>query len=389
MKKIAIFLLAIIFLLPLGAKEVFYQSIINASYLSDFAFGAVPLSLWGEIGVTGMELIPNMKTKIHLVTKAGITERVLRQDPVSGTVLDNQSHRYSVAFSDEELVFRQELMKNPTTGALAMSGFFGIRMRWEQAFATIKDIRDERYGGIFAPDYGLFPVGGDIFLKGTPELSGDKYFLAASFHFGFAYDDVFDSWFGHNEYGVSADLELAPSWFFNDMWFIDEVFTEAGKIDIKGYWNVKFADAKTSSGRHRFSLELLNSINSSIVYGSSVPRYLLERSFMGSYVVTRNFFTTIRSELVYDGPELFLEGTYPQIYIYNENAINSGHILNAVDTKSNSFEFYGGVGVGGKIYIMKIFNFFAELKYVYTENKFSSRSLDYSMGMFVNILAAL
>lgn len=387
MRKIVLLLLIAFLIVPLSAEEVFYQYIINASYLPDFAFGAVPLSLWGDFGVSGVELIPGMGTRLYMSTKAGILERTLRQDPMTGALLDHGSYSYSVAFSDENFVLEQELIKNPKDGSTLLRGTASARMRWEQAFATLRDIRNENYGGIFEPEMGIFPSGGDVFLKGTPELSGDKYFMAASFLLGLDYFNSWNSLYGHNSYGISLDMDLAPSWFFNDLWFIDEVYTDAYEIGLGGFWNINFVNAKTESGRQRFSLQLSNSLNSKIVFGSSVPRFMLDRSFMGTFVVTRNFYTSFRSQILFKGPQFLVEGTYPQVYAYFENAINSGNILNAEETHSGSFEFYGGVGVGGNIYFMKFFNFFAELKYVYTDNIFSNRGPNFSMGMYVNLFA--
>ena len=81
----------------------------------------------------------------------------------------------------------------------------------------------------------------------------------------------------------------------------------------------------------------------------------------------------------------YIEGTYPQVYAYLQNSINSGGILNSVYTDGGAFEFFGGVGVGANLYVMKYFNFFAEIKYIYTDNDIVARGLDYSMGMYFNL----
>lgn len=377
MRKILVLIIAAILLMPLHAEERFYQAIVNASYLSDFAFGAFPLSLWGDFGVTGVEVIPGMHSQIYSTMKAGLTERSVMQDPVSGNLLENGGGGYSVVFSDGTIVLKQELMKKP-----ALSAEIAGRMRWEQAFATLRDIRDEKYGGIFETD--LFPAGGNTFLKGTPELSGDKYFMAASIQLGLDYSGYWKDWYGDNAYGVSMDFELAPSWFLNDLWFIDEVFTDAGTINIGAYWNIGFADAKTASGRTRFSLYMSNSISAGFLFGESIPRFMLDRSFMGKFVIPRNFHFRYKSYLEFKGPEFFIEGTYPRIYIYAENAINTGKTLNTVNS-TGGVEFYGGIGCGANLYVMKYFDFFAELKYVYAGRVPSDKGLSFSMGAYVNL----
>lgn len=385
-KKLFLIIISIfIVAMPLFSEEVFHQSIINASYLSDFAFGTFPVSLWGDFGVTGVEILPDMQTRIYATMKAGLLERTLRQNPVSGDILENTNYRYSVVFSDGEIVFDQELAKNPQTKSKMLSAYVSARMRWEQAFATISDIRDERYGGIFDPSVGLFPTGGDVFLKGTPELSGDKYFMAASVNLGLSYYGGWDSFYGKNSYTISTSINFAPPWLFNDLWFIDKVYTDAAKLNLNGVWNINFADAKTAGGRKRYSLNLSTKLSSDFLFGSSIPRYMLDRSFMGHYVVTRNFYASASTRLDFKGPEILIEGTYPMLYAYAENAINWGSILNAVDTKDSSFEFYGGIGCGADFYFLKYFNFFAEMKYIYTENEYLDRGLDFSMGVYVNL----
>lgn len=386
LKKFLLIMMAILSsFFPLFAEEVFHQSIINASYLSDFAFGAFPLSLWGDFGVTGVEILPNMQTRIYATMKAGLMERTLRQDPMTGSILDSTGYGYSVVFSDGEIFFEQELLKNPRTGEKMLSLKTSGRMRWEQAFATLKDIRQEAYGGIFAPEVGLFPEGGDVFLKGAPELSGDKYFMAASLYFGLDYQGSWLSSYGSNSYGISFGVDLAPHWFLNDLWFIDEVYTDAVKVSLNGAWNIRFLDARTKSGRARYSIQMQNTLLSEVLFGSSIPRYMLDRSFMGNYIVSRNFHTALQSKIIFNGPEILIEGTYPQVYAYLQNSINSGGILNSVDTDGGAFEFFGGVGVGANLYVMKYFNFFAEIKYIYTDNDIVARGLDYSMGVYFNL----
>ena len=100
MRRIVIALLLIVSL-PLHA-EVFYSSIINASYLSDFAMSAFPVSFWGEFGVDDLGLVEDLNTRALVRVEAGMDQRTLRQWPSDGSVISDpdDQRRYSVVFSE-------------------------------------------------------------------------------------------------------------------------------------------------------------------------------------------------------------------------------------------------------------------------------------------------
>ena len=178
MRRIVIALLLIVSL-PLHA-EVFYSSIINASYLSDFAMSAFPVSFWGEFGVDDLGLVEDLNTRALVRVEAGMDQRTLRQWPSDGSVISDpdEQRRYSVVFSEGLVGFQQGLMDNPEEGKEDFLTFsFLIGVRWEQAFASLRDIQNGDYGGIF-DDTGYFRPGSTI--VGVPELNGNKYSLSNS-----------------------------------------------------------------------------------------------------------------------------------------------------------------------------------------------------------------
>lgn len=385
MKKTCIFLLILLSIANLGAAERYYQNIFNASYHSDFAFGAFPLSLWADFGIAGLELLPGNNTKFYTRVMAGLTERTLRQNPLTGYPLENGGHGYSVVYSDGSIVFDQQIMRNPLTGGTMFSVKLSARMRWEQAFATFREIRDENYAGIFKPELGLFPAGGNVFLPGTPELSGDKYFVSNSINVGIVFDNSVGNNFFSDGYGFSLDVIMAPFWLINDLWFIDEVYTDAYRIDLNGYYNVTFLhETYGEDDKNQYSLYMHNRVDTSYVTGESIPRYLGDRLFMGSYVVPREYYVSYHSELVFCGPEFITKATYPKVYISLDNAISVGPMVNCPSIDKN-LNFYGGFSVGAEISIFGYFKANFNYIYIYTDNPGSPSGGGFNMGVTLNL----
>ena len=102
-------------LLPLFAKgEVFFSNIVNASYLTDFAMGAFPVSFWGEFGIDHIDLFQDLNSKVVVRVEAGMAQRTLRQDPSTGTLITDHNpgadENYSVVFSYGTVGFEQGIV---------------------------------------------------------------------------------------------------------------------------------------------------------------------------------------------------------------------------------------------------------------------------------------
>lgn len=370
MKRIFLIIVALAMLSPIFATETFYQTIINASYLGDFAYNAFPLSLWADFGISGLEVAPDLTTRIYARVMAGLTERRLNQYPETGDIIDidrfPKSLSYAVAFSDGSLVFEQGVMKDPDYPSRDMLSIsLSLRMRWEQAFATFKDIRNGDYGGIF-DNTDLFPASSDTFLVGTPELSGNKYFLSNSFSFEVSFNRLISDYMTRDGYKVDASMVFAPLWLGNNLNFISsQIETDSYRFRVSGEYDYTILNKKSQSGKNLYSLYVTASASGTFIFGKSIPRYLQDNSFMGKSIVPRLFYGDVYAKLQFNGPELLSLGTYPALYLFLQNGLNAGSLINS-SKASRDAEFFGGFGFGVQLTLIGYLRAFLEYSCVYT-----------------------
>ena len=91
MRRIAVFVATLVLSVSLHAEEVFFSNIINASFLSDFAMSAFPVSFWGEFGIDHLDFMPDLNTKAVVRVEAGMAQRTLRQYPETGALITDHN----------------------------------------------------------------------------------------------------------------------------------------------------------------------------------------------------------------------------------------------------------------------------------------------------------
>lgn len=388
-RRLLLILVVLLVSVSLFAEESFYQTIINASYLSDFAYNAFPVSLWADFGISGVSLMENLTTKVYARVEAGITERTLKQYPSTGDIIDVDafsSLSYSVAFSDGSFVFEQGIMNDPKDKENEMLSLaIVLRMRWEQAFATFADIRNGNYAGIFDPSIGLFD-GLDRVLVGAPELSGNKYFLSNSFSFELKFDRLKSDYMAPNGYKANASIVFAPFWLGNSLSAISsKIETDAYRFRISGEYDYTFLNKKSQSGKNLYSLYAVATASTTFLFGNSIPRYLQDKSFMGKTIVPRLFYGDIYGKIQFNGPELLGLGTYPSLYIFIQNGINAGSLINnkvsCLDT-----EFFGGFGAGLQMTFIGYLRAFLEYNYIYTDMYGEDIGGSWGVGCYLTVL---
>lgn len=386
MKKIfCILILVFCILFPSFAEESFYQTIINASYLGDFAYGTFPLSLWADFGVSGIQFIPGVSTKVYARVEAGLTERGLKQYPSTGDIIpvDQTGGSYSVAFSDGSIVLEQGVLADEERpGHDQVSISVSLRMRWEQAFATFDDIRNENGNGIFGND-ALFPVV-DGFYLGTPELSGNRYFLSNSFGVSATYDKYYSDYLAPNGFKMTTNMVFAPFWLANDLELFDGAKTDAYRIRLSGQYDYTFFDKKSRSGKNLYSMYVTANTSMTFLFGSAIPRYMQDKSFIGKSIVPRLFYWDLYGKLQFNGPEFLTLGTYPAVYVFMQQGLNAGKVINS--NSSVSAEFYGGVGVGAQLTLIGYLRAFVEYAYIYTPIMGEEVGHKFNMGCYFTMI---
>lgn len=382
MRKLILVILLSFFLLPLNA-EVFYSSIINASYLSDFALNAFPVSFWGEFGIDKLDLVENLNTKALVRVEAGMAQRTLRQWPETGSVITDpdDQRRYSVVFSEGLVGFEQGLVTNPDeTKKDFLTLSFLIGVRWEQAFGSLHDIQNGDFGGVF-DDPIYFPENTEV--VGVPELNGNKYSLSNSITIGLDFNNRYSHYLTPEGYDFSIDFVMGPWWLLNS----PTIFNTNSYID---YWKMLYTASYThtimqqnqeDSEMNLFSLYMNFGLSCQIMFGKAIPQHEMSVNFRGKAIPPRPFITDIKASITLVGPEFLTVGTYPTVTLTMENALAAGALLNS-NEEHIGIGFYGTVGARFDLYIMRLFRAYVGVYWDYLSPEGYRSGFDFDFGAY-------
>lgn len=382
MRKLVLVILLSFFLLPLNA-EVFYSSIINASYLSDFALNAFPVSFWGEFGIDKLDLVENLNTKALVRVEAGMAQRTLRQWPETGSVITDpdDQRRYSVVFSEGLVGFEQGLVTNPDeTKKDFLTLSFLIGVRWEQAFGSLHDIQNGNFGGVF-DDPIYFPENTEV--VGVPELNGNKYSLSNSITIGLDFNNRYSHYLTPEGYDFSIDFVMGPWWLLNS----PTIFNTNSYID---YWKMLYTASYThtimqqnqeDSEMNLFSLYMNFGLSCQIMFGKAIPQHEMSVNFRGKAIPPRPFITDIKASITLVGPEFLTVGTYPTVTLTMENALAAGALLNS-NEEHIGIGFYGTVGARFDLYIMRLFRAYVGVYWDYLSPEGYRSGFDFDFGAY-------
>ena len=380
MRKIAAVLLVFFSLLPLSA-EVFYSSIINASYLSDFALNVFPVSFWGEFGIDKLDLVEDLNTKALVRVEAGMAQRTLRQRPSDGSIIPNPTEKYSVVFSEGLVGFEQGLVTNPDESKkdfLTLSFLIGVR--WEQAFGSLHDIQNGNFGGVFDNEE-YFPAGETVI--GVPELNGNKYSLSNSITIGLDFNNRYSHYLTPEGYDFSIDFVMGPWWLLNN----PTIFNTDSFID---YWKILYTASYTHTffqkdqedvDMNLYSLYMSFGLSCQLMFGKAVPQHEMSVSFRGKAIPPRPFITDIKASATLVGPEFLTVGTYPTLTVSMENALAAGSLLNSKD-ETIGIGFYGTIGARVDLYIMRLFRAYVGVYWDYLTPSGYENGFDFDFGAY-------
>ena len=382
---IAVFIISISSIAAEG--EVFFSNIVNASYLSDFAMGAFPISFWGEFGINHIDFVPDLNTKVVVRVEAGMAQRTLRQYPETGDLITDHypgaDEHYSVVFSNGTVGFEQGIVDGINEGDPDFMTFdFSLGMRWEQAFASLYDIQNNVNGGsgIFGNTF-YFPDGRTDY-PGTPELSGNLYSLATSVNFGLDFRSLDNHYIRPSGYTFSISATLAPWWLFNDglSWINTGARIDYYRFLYDAAW--KYTAYEMHAGdMNLFSVVTDFRLKCQFLFGSDVPRYAYSIRFRGDEIPPRPFITDVYFGVILNGPEFITVGTYPQLYVFIENALSAGRVLNSID-RTESVKFYGSIGARLQINIMGLFRAHVGVYYDYAPMEGYKGGFDFDVGAY-------
>ena len=379
---IAVFILAFSSLYAKG--EVFFSNIVNASYLTDFAMGAFPISFWGEFGIDHIDLFPNLNSKVVVRVEAGMAQRTLRQYPETGELITDHNpgadENYSVVFSYGTVGFEQGIVDGGEGKSDFLTASVSLGMRWEQAFASLAHIQQGNMNGVFGSDY--FNGGERKDYPGTPELSGNLYSLATSLNFGLSFRNLDDHYIHPDGYNFSISGTIAPWWLFNDRFSIVNAGTRIDYYRLLYNATWKYTAYELRKGDFNlFSVVMDFRLNCQFLFGSDVPRYAYSVRFRGNEIPPRSFITDVNVSLILNGPEFFTVGTYPQLYVFVENAVSAGRVLNSLDA-TESVKMYGAIGTRLQLNILGVFRAYIGFYYDYLPMEGYDGGFDLDFGAY-------
>ena len=385
-RKISIIVLVFAAILPVSAEEVFFSSIVNASYLTDFALNLFPVSFWGEFGIDHLDVFEDLNTRAVVRVEAGMAQRTIRQNPKDGSILTpDKQEQYTVVFSDGKAGFSQGLIDNPAEGKpdfLTLDVFFG--MRWEQAFPSLSDVQSGNYEGFFT-DLFYFDLNGET--VGLPELEGNKYSLTNSLSIGLDFNNMEDHYLIPEGYNFSLDLVFAPWWLLNTSDMLKNIADTGSTIDYykilytTTYKHTFIQQLQEDSDFNLFSAYMNFNFACQLLFGDAIPQHAMTIGFRDKTIPPRPFIADMKARFTVTGPEFITIGTYPALTVYLENSLAAGKLLNSID-ETSGVRFYGTIGVQAELYIMGMFRAYAAVYYDYLAPEWAENGFDYEIGAY-------
>ena len=386
MHRIKAFIVLFLFfsssLFPKG--EIFFSNIVNASYLSDFAMGAFPVSFCGEFGIDKIDLFDDLDTKVVVRVEAGLAQRRLRQYPETGELIIDHNpgndEDYSVFFSYGTVGFEQGLIDGKEGKPDFLTLDFSIGMRWEQAFASLHHIQHGDSDGVFG-NTEYFPYGTADY-SGTPELSGNRHSLATSINFSLNFQNMDDHYLHPNGYYFSISGSIAPWWLFNNgiSWLNTGARIDYYRMLYSATWKYTAYELRNENF-NLLSIVTSFKMDCQFLFGSAIPRYAYEVNFHDNEIPPRSFIADAYFSVSLNGPEIMTVGTYPQLVVFVENALSAGNVLNS-DDSTEGIKFYGSIGARLQLDIMGVFRVYVSVYYDYLEMEGYEGGFDYDFGAY-------
>lgn len=346
----------------------------------------LPVSLWGDFGIKGLEFFPGYESRVYARLEAGLTERTLFQNPETGSLLDDtSSNSYNVVFSDGSIVYEQGLLSNSENNKNFLYVSLILRMRWEQAFADFGSIRSGNYAGVFGNKTLFSDESRSKYLLGAPDLGGGKYLLSNSFNIKMSFNMLDDNYLTPEGFLVDAAIIFAPWFLANKLSMFDYTKTDCNRMDFSATYKHTFKSEKDKDKDwNSYSIYVSNYFTTSILTGKAVPRYLMINDFMGKRIPQRSVTMKLNSTLWLAGPEVLSKGTYPGAYVYFENCFAAGKFVNS--DEGIGYNFFGGLGIGVDMHIFGLFRVFFEYKYIYTKIPAVRTGSDFSLGGYITVV---
>lgn len=276
------------------------------------AAGLVPTGIRAGAVNDSLSLFADWKTDFYLLGKVGYQERLVWQNPLSGSLLTANPLVY------DQLLFDWTLGLNQYLGSSQKHSLFvGYRGSYEKALDSMIEGTTLDSGTV--QSLSSFFSGGNAVYG---QLSG----IGTNIGFAYHYNNLVDTYTTSDGYAASVLLWFGPM-LLN---------TNASYARLEG--NVQAAKTLltlTESGKNLYSIVLADRLNMSGVFGSSIPLSVQQTTSLGSKVrgfgtfqYPTDFSIANQFDLRFNGPEPFYSGLFPRLVLFFDFGYGWGELYN-------------------------------------------------------------
>lgn len=276
------------------------------------AGGLVPTAIRAGVVNDNLSLFAGWKTDFYLLGKAGYQERLVWQNPVSGSLLTANPLVYDQLLFDWTVGLRQYIGPSQKH-----SLFVGYRGSYEQAL-------DSMIVGT-ALDSGTVQSL-SAWFSGGDAIYGSLTGIGTSLGFAYLFNNLVDTLTTVDGFSASALLWFGPMLLNSN----------ASYARIEGEARVaKTLFLLTEEKRNLYSIVISDRLHASAVFGSLIPLSTQQTTSLGSKVrgfgtfqFPTDYSVANQFDLRLNGPEPFLSGFFPRVVIFLDSGYGFGELYN-------------------------------------------------------------
>lgn len=342
--------------------------ILELRTMPDFGANTFPTSLVYQFNFPMPDFLSGNTTLLAFRLDNGMEERLLKQNPDDGRIIDTDStlmacftnqeaRKYTTHYDEFILIYEQGFF-----GQDLIKLHFSFGGRFELAFERLAWMFDNKNTeGLFwkSPGNARYPTTSWV---GNPELAGSRNIFQTFLNFGLSLNYLKDEETVKNGVSLSSMLRLSPEWI---------PFTDK-TADFYSLYNVLKLNytpvAIYQNGKHKdytwFSTVIGNDFSYRWILGAKVPYYIQGGLITGAYVPNTSSVITNRTYISLYGPQLAAKDCYPVVTGFHELGYSFGNILN-MGSKNSLTAYAGTIGFRAEFNIYNICRLYYQMSYVY------------------------
>lgn len=342
--------------------------ILELRTMPDFGANTFPTSLVYQFNFPMPDFLSGNTTLLAFRLDNGMEERLLKQNPDDGRIIDTDStlmagftnqeaRKYTTHYDEFLLIYEQGFF-----GQDLVKFHFSFGGRFELSFERLFWMFDNKNTeGLFykSPDKPRYPSSS---WAGAPELAGNRNIFQTFLNFGLSFNYLKDEETVKNGISLDSMLRLSPIW----MPLTDKT---ADFISLYNVLKINYTPiAVYQKGNHKeytnFSLVLGNDLSYRWIMGEKVPYYIQGGVITGAYVPNTSSIITNRTYVSIYGPQIAAKDCYPVVTGFHELGYSFGDILN-MNSKNSFTAYVGTIGFRAEFNIYNICRLYYQMGYVY------------------------